>query len=252
MLDIGRIEIAPDETALFLDIDGTLVDLAPRPDAVFVPEELKANLASVFAMLDGAVALVSGRPVSDIDRLFSPLGLPASGVHGAEFRPVPPGPPLRLAPSIPDDIRAQASAIVERCPGALLEDKGIAIALHWRLAPHFATAIEAAAEAMMERAPPELTLLRGHSVLEIKASRLDKGLAIERFLEEPAFRGRRPVFVGDDVTDQAAFKAVTRYGGYAFAVGRAMEDTLDWFASPAEVRRWLGQLVDRRTVRAFA
>jgi trehalose 6-phosphate phosphatase len=243
MIDIGRIELATDETALFLDIDGTLIDLAPRPDGVFVPDSLKADLAGVYALLGGALALVSGRAVAEIDRLFSPLGLPASGVHGSEFRPVPPDAPLRLAPRIPDELRAKAIAIVGRHPGSLFEDKGIAIALHWRLAPQYGTAIEAEVAAMMEHAPPGLAALRGHSVIEIKGSALNKGMAVERFLQEPAFRGRRPVFVGDDVTDQAAFAAVTRYGGFAFAVGRAMEDTLDWFGSPSEVRRWLGQLV---------
>lgn len=252
MIDIGRIELAPDATALFLDIDGTLIDLASRPDGVFVPESLKADLGATSELLGGALALVSGRAVVDIDRLFSPLGLPASGVHGSEFRPRPGEPALRLAPLIPDELRAKAQEIVDEHPGALLEDKGIAIALHWRLAPQFGTAIEAAVAAMMEGAPPGLAALRGHAVVEIKGSALNKGIAVERFLQEPAFRGRRPVFIGDDVTDQAAFAAVTRNGGFAFAVGRAMEDTLDWFASPAEVRRWLGQLAGSNRIQAVA
>lgn len=252
MIDIGRIELPPGETALFLDIDGTLLDIAARPDDVFVPAGLKSDLGKAYQILGGALALVSGRAVEDIDRLFSPLGLPASGVHGSEFRPFPPDDAQRLAPRIPDDIRARAAAIVAQYPGTLFEDKGIAIALHWRLAPQFGAAIEADAQAMMEKAPSNLAMLRGHSVLEIKGSALNKGMAVDRFLKEDAFRGRRPVFVGDDVTDQAAFAAVTRHGGYAFAVGRAMDGTMDWFASPTEVRKWLSQLVGRASVPAVA
>lgn len=252
MIDIGRIALKPENTALFLDIDGTLIDLASRPDDVFVPPSLRSDLGAVFTRLSGALALISGRAVDEIDRLFSPLGLPASGVHGSEFRPQPPGPAQRLAPRIPDDVRARAAAIIAQYPGTLFEDKGIAIALHWRLAPQFGAAVEADALAMMETAPAGLTLLRGHAVLEIKGSTIDKGMAVDRFLNEDAFRGRRPVFVGDDVTDQAAFAAVTRHGGYAFAVGREMEGTMDWFASPSEVRKWVGQLAGRTQARAMA
>ncbi len=252
MIDIGRIALSPRETALFLDIDGTLIDLAPRPDEVVVPASLKADLGALFGVLDGALALVSGRAVEEIDRLFSPLGLPASGVHGSEFRPVPPGAALQLAPRIPDDLREQARKIVENYPGTLFEDKGIAIALHWRLAPQYGRAIEAGVAAIMENAPAGLTMLRGHSVLEIKGSTLNKGSAVKRFLEEDAFRGRQPVFVGDDVTDQFAFDVVTRLGGYAFAVGREIEGTMDWFASPTEVRKWLGQMSRASDVPAVA
>ena len=252
MIDIGRIELRPDETALFLDIDGTLLDLASRPDGVVVPASLRDDLAAVSRQLGGALALVSGRAVDDIDRLFTPLGLPASGVHGSEFRPVPLAETLRLATRIPDEVRAAAAGIVARYPGSLLEDKEIAIALHWRLAPQFGGAIEAEVAQMMETAQPGLSALRGHCVVEIKGSTHNKGLAVERFLTEPPFKGRRPVFVGDDVTDQAAFEAVSRHGGFAFAVGRAMEGTLDWFASPAEVRTWLARLASGPAVQAVA
>ena len=252
MIDIGRIALAPGETALFLDIDGTLLDIASRPDEVIVPDSLREDLGALFTRLDGALALISGRAVEEIDRLFSPLGLPASGVHGSEFRPCPPASAQQLAPRIPDTVRAAAAKIVDRYPGALFEDKGIAVALHWRLAPQFGGAIEADVTAMMETAPAGLTLLRGHSVLEIKGSALNKGLAVERFLKEDAFRGRRPVFVGDDVTDQAAFDVVTRRGGYAFAVSRAMDGTMDWFESPNEVRKWLGQMARPTAVASVA
>ncbi len=252
MIDIGLIELPPGETALFLDIDGTLLDIAARPDDVVVPASLKADLGAAYGLLGGALALVSGRAVDEIDRLFSPLGLPASGVHGSEFRPSPPGRAERLAPRIPDDVRARAEAIIKQYPGALFEDKGIAIALHWRLAPQFGVAIEADAQAMMEKAPSNLTLLRGHCVLEIKGATLDKGMAVDRFLKEDAFRGRRPVFVGDDVTDESAFAAVTRHGGYAFAVGREIDGTLDWFESASDVRKWLARMVGRGPMQAVA
>ena len=252
MIDIGLIELPPGETALFFDIDGTLLDIAARPDDVAVPASLKADLGAAYSLLGGALALVSGRTVDEIDRLFSPLGLPASGVHGSEFRPFPPDRAKRLAPRIPDDIRARAAAIVAQYPGALFEDKGVAIALHWRLAPRFGAAIEADTAAMMENAPPHLTLLRGHCVLEIKGATLDKGMAVDRFLTAPPFCGRRPVFLGDDVTDESAFAAVTRHGGYAFAVGREMEGTLDWFASASEVRTWLARIVGREPIQAVA
>lgn len=252
MIDIGRFAVTLENTALFLDIDGTLIDLASRPDDVIVPPGLLTDLAATRALLGGALALVSGRAVANIDRLFSPLEIPASGVHGSEFRPLPPGPAQQLAPCVPEELRRAAAEIVARYPGALLEDKGVAVALHWRLAPQAGAAIAAEVHALMQHAPKSLTLLHGHSVLEIKGSSLDKGKAVERFLETPPFLGRQPVFIGDDVTDQAAFAVVTRFGGFAFSVSREMEGTLDWFASPTAVRQWLHQIASAKSVTAVA
>lgn len=250
MIDVDRIDpnlIDPslDGAALFLDIDGTLLDIAPRPDAVAVPASLRADLGRVRAALGGALALVSGRAVGEIDRLFAPLVLPASGVHGAEFRPDPHGAAERLAPRIPDEVRAGVQAVVARHPGALFEDKGVAVAAHWRLAPEAGTAIEGAVRDLLRAAPSELAALRGHCVLEIKASALDKGRAVDRFMRAAPFAGRRPVFIGDDVTDEAAFAAARRRGGLAYSVGRPMEGAMDWFASAADVRRWIGRLASR-------
>ena len=253
MIDIGRIELAPRDAALFFDIDGTLLDLAARPDEVVVPASLRSDLGAAHQLLDGAVALISGRAVAEIDRLFSPLGLPASGVHGSEFRPTPPGSAdaTRTAHSRrhPGPGRGDHRALSRR---ACSRTRASRSPYTGGMAPQFGAAIEAEARAMMEKAPANLTMLRGHAVLEIKGSALDKGMAVDRFLAEDAFRGRRPVFVGDDVTDEAAFAAVTRHGGYAFAVGRPMEGTMDWFASPSEVRRWLGHLVGRTSAQAVA
>ena len=252
MIDIDTTGLAWDEVALFLDIDGTLIDLAAKPDKVIVPPTLIHDLSALYLRLGGALALVSGRRIAEIDHLFAPLLLPASGVHGSEFRPEPNGAVRHFAPPLPDGLRTRAAEIVALFPGALFEDKGVAIAVHWRLCPESGPAIKAAIADMMQGAPVSLVMLNGHCVLEIKAGSVDKGIAVARFLETTAFAKRRPMFIGDDVTDQAAFAAVRRLGGRALSVGRLIEGATDYFADPNAVRRWLSRIVAQIQTPAMA
>ncbi len=203
--------------ALFLDFDGTLVELAPQPGAIDVPSGLVPTLAALHDWLGGAVAVVSGRTIADIDRWLAPLQLATAGVHGAERRTA-----IRERIDVPapdlSAVEAAANALAARHPGLLVEHKDRSLALHYRLAPQLeAACVDALASAVA--ATPGLVLLRGKMVVEAKPAAASKGAAIGDFLAEPPFAGRRPVFIGDDVTDEAGFEAVQAAGGVGVKVG---------------------------------
>lgn len=228
-----------DDWALFLDVDGCLLDLAAAPDAVTVPAALPAALATLARRLQGALALVSGRPIAGIDALFAPLRLPAAGLHGLELRS---GDRLRPAPAAPAalaGIRDEASMLARRYPGVIVEDKGAALGLHWRAAPPARTALRAFAEAALPRLPG-YRLQHGDQVVELRPAAGDKGSAIAALLEAPPFRGRVPVFAGDDQTDESGFAVVNARGGLSVLVG-AREPSAAHYAlrDPAAVRAWL-------------
>ena len=229
------------EWCLFLDVDGTLLELAETPTAVVVDCELKELLARLARTLDGAVALVSGRSIDVVDRLFAPLRLPAAGLHGLERRTA--SGERRSAQGIDarlDGARASLAAFVRAHPGTLLEDKGCALAVHFRTAPRFA---ELARRAVDEaaRSVPGHHVQEGKMVLEIKPGGITKATAVEAFMCEPPFQGRRPVFVGDDLTDHDGLRSVERMGGISIAVGDRIEG--QWhLEDPAEVRRWLASI----------
>jgi trehalose 6-phosphate phosphatase len=252
MIDVRTARLPTREFAFFLDIDGTLLDLANRPDRVIVPAALRQDLATISDALGGALALVSGRTVGEIDRLFQPLQLPASGVHGSEFRPVPGEPLQAFAPRLPDPLRRSAAAIAGQFAGALFEDKGVAAAIHWRLCPEFGPAIQAAVLDLMRNTPGSFVTLHGHCVLEIKARSVDKGFAVGQFLEAPPFAGRKPLFIGDDVTDEAAIAAARRLGGRAYSVGKLIEGAADYFTAPQDVRLWLSRIARQAQTSAVA
>jgi trehalose 6-phosphate phosphatase len=229
------------EWCLFLDIDGTLLELAETPAAVVVDRELKDLLVRLGQTLDGAVALVSGRSIDVMDRLFAPLHLPAAGLHGLERRTASgerrgaQGSDARL-----DGARAALAAFVDAHPGTLLEDKEGALALHFRTAPRFAEparrAVDAAAGSISGYHVQE-----GKMVLEIKPRGVSKATAVEAFMREPPFQGRKPVFVGDDLTDHDGLRCVERMGGISIAVGDRIQG--QWhLEDPAEVRRWLASV----------
>lgn len=226
--------LAPD-WALFLDVDGSLLEFAPTPDGVRVPDELIATLGRLQQRLEGALALVSGRSLAQLDRLFAPLRLHAAGLHGLELRGAPPpSPPAALA-----GVRESAEAVARDFPGALVEDKGAALALHWRTAPEAAPALRAAAEAALA-ALPGYRLQPGDHVVEVRPDGADKGAAVDRMLAQPPFRGRVPVFVGDDLTDEDGFRRVRARGGLAVLVGlRRPTHATHALADPAAVRAWL-------------
>jgi len=231
-----------DDWALFLDVDGCLLDFADAPDAVQVPCGLVDAVQAWARRLDGAVALVSGRSLDTLDGLFPQLReLPAAGLHGLERRNVEgirheaPSPPAALA-----NVAAEARRIAAEYPGAIVETKGPNLALHWRRAPQAATALRALAAAELPRLPG-YGLQAGDHVLELRpGGDADKGSAILAFLAEPPFRGRVPVFLGDDLTDERGFAAVNARGGISVLVG-AREDSAARHAlrDPAAVRAWL-------------
>jgi trehalose 6-phosphate phosphatase len=233
-----------DEISLFIDIDGTLLDIAERPDAVVVPRDLIATLDSVHDALDGALAVVSGRRIEDIDRLLAPLKLPASGVHGAQLRVARGAPILDCgSPEIPRAIARAVYALAAVHPGALIEDKGAALAVHWRACMERKEAILGDLERVLESSSAGgLDILRGHCVFEIKSSATSKGDAVRALMQNPPYAARRPVFIGDDTTDIAGFAAAKALGGHAFAVTQLLAGADDFFLSPHDVRAWLGTL----------
>lgn len=230
--------------ALFLDVDGTLLELAPTPDTVRVPARVRSLLSSLAQAAGGALALVSGRPIAQLDEWFAPLKLASAGLHGFERRDAqgrihrPPHDKKSL-----QRVREFLGASLKSHTGLVLEDKQLALALHYRLAPEN----EATARALMTRAR-ELAgdgycVLEGKMVVELKPDGFSKPLAIAAFLAEPPFAGRTPVFVGDDRTDEAGFTFVEGLGGIAVHVGNA-ETCARWrLPDVAAVHEWLAALV---------
>lgn len=225
--------------ALFLDVDGCLLDFAGAPDTVTVPAPLRATLTLLSQHLQGALALVSGRALANVDGLFAPLRLPTAGLHGLERRSAA---QQVAAPSIPPAlaaIHAEALQIAAHYPGALVEDKGAALALHWRAMPAAAIALRAFAEVALPRLPG-YCLQHGNHVIELRPAAGDKGAAILALLDEPPFRGRVPVFAGDDLTDESGFAVVNAHAGLSVLVG-GREPSAAHYAlrNPAAVRAWL-------------
>jgi trehalose 6-phosphate phosphatase len=211
------VDILDRSSALFLDFDGTLVDIAAQPEAVTVPPGLVQTLADLSGYLGGAVALISGRPIAQIDDFLQPLRLPAAGVHGAERRSL--NGDLTLVHTHPlEHVEEVAARLVARHPSLRVETKRGSLALHFRQAPQLEQiCIDAMQEAVGRS--PGLTLLRGKMVVEAKPGGATKGHAIEAFMHEAPFLGRVPVFVGDDVTDEVGFATVQRLHGLGVKVG---------------------------------
>lgn len=230
----------PPDCALFLDVDGALLEFADAPGGVVVPDGLVARLSALSAQRGGALALVSGRDIATLDRLFAPLELACAGLHGLQRRHGDAMVDTIDAPARMDEIRAAARAVVAKYPGSLVEEKGPAIAFHWRAEPLAASDFEGlAAMAVMEL--PGYHLQHGDHVVELRPAGADKGSAIEAFMREPPFAGRAPVFAGDDLTDEHGFEVVNRLGGTSVLVGtREPSQARCGLADPAAVRAWLG------------
>ena len=224
-------------SALFLDFDGTLVDIAPEPEQVWVPPGLVEQLGALQDHLGGALAVVSGRPIRQIDAFLAPLRLPSAGEHGAERRGG--GGELILLPTLPlERVAEAAQGLARRHPVLRVETKRGSLALHYRQAPELEALCLAAMQAAVD-ASPGLVLLRGKMVAEAKPAHIGKGSAIESFLGEPPFAGRVPLFVGDDVTDEGGFAAVQAHGGLGFKVGEGVSSAARRMPSPAAVRQAL-------------
>jgi trehalose 6-phosphate phosphatase len=227
--------------ALFLDFDGSLVDIAPAPEDVVVPSSLVATLAQLNGFLGGAVAVISGRPIEQIDQFLHPLRLPAAGVHGAEHRGVDGVVTLLMTHSL-EHVEDAAIALAALHPRLRVENKRGSLALHYRQAPELETLCVETMQAAIARSPG-LALMHGKMVVEAKPSGATKGSAIETFMHERPFQGRTPVFVGDDTTDEAGFGAVQRLGGLGVKVGEG--PTIAWqrLESPAILRDQLQQVM---------
>jgi trehalose 6-phosphate phosphatase len=205
---------------LFLDVDGTLIELTDTPSQTFADADIKSLLSEVAERLGGAVALISGRKIDTLDELFAPLKLPAAGLHGVERRKMDGS--IQGASFVDSQLqgaRAALKALVEAHPGTLFEDKERTIAVHFRTAPHLA---EAMRDAVIEIAKPlgsNYHIQGGKMLYEIKPRGFSKATAIQAFMKESPFRGRRPVFIGDDLTDRDGFSMVEAHGGLSIAVG---------------------------------
>lgn len=233
--------------ALFLDVDGTLLPFADRPDDVGVDAALLALLTELGERLDGALALVSGRTLLTLDALFRPLRLPAGGLHGLELR-YPDGAVARwpVDREALSRLRAGMTAIVQRQPRLHLEDKGSSLALHYRRAPALAESALAAAAGLVAALGPAFVLQPGDHVAEIRPAGADKGRALASLMTSAPFAGRLPVMLGDDLTDEHAFAAAQRLGGFGVVVG-GRRPTVARHALPdiGAVRAWLILLARR-------
>jgi trehalose 6-phosphate phosphatase len=234
------------EMAVLLDIDGTLLDLAPTPREVWVPPGLAETLGGLLQRTSGALALVSGRSLNDIDLIFAPQQFPAVGGHGAEMRLLTDGDaPVTYAPQMDKELKRRLAAIAKLSPGILLEDKGYSLALHYRLAPHAEKAIYEAVSLIRADLPnAPIEVLPGKSVCEIKCAGFNKATGVLELIKHPPFKGRRPIFIGDDVTDEAVFAIMPDLNGLAFSVGRRAQGVAGHFDEPRDVRAFLARLLD--------
>ncbi len=231
--------------ALFLDVDGTLLEIAARSDLVRAPPELPALLGDLGAERGGALALISGRPLAELDRLFQPWCGAAAGVHGSERRRADGtfADHTDVAATVAiDQIRPRLTAFACARSGLLLEDKHSALALHYRAAPERAAEVRALAETLCRQAGSVLRLIVGKMVVEFRPSGTNKGTAIAAFLSESPFLGRRPVFLGDDATDEDGFEEIARRGGVGIRVGEPAKTRASYaLPSVAAVLAWLAE-----------
>jgi len=234
-------------TALLLDIDGTILDVAITPGSVIVSDALRSSLKELHAKCGGALALVSGRLIHDIDNLFAPLRLPAIGGHGAEMRVSAETPTrARHADAISDALRKLVEAVAAADPRVVVEDKTTSIAVHYRLAPQTEETLKTKIAAIVSRvAAQNLEVMHGKAVIEIKSSHFSKGTAVQELMKDPPFLGRKPIFIGDDTTDVTVFKILPALGGVGYSVERFMPGANGIFGSPHEVRSWLASLCER-------
>jgi trehalose 6-phosphate phosphatase len=249
-LDMERAEVSlvPDlrKCAILLDIDGTILDFAPSPQQVWVPTGLRQTLRRIDALTGGALALVSGRSLRDIDLIFSPLELAAIGGHGAELRIAAGAEPVLCAPPLGAALKRELAGIAELGPGILAEDKGYSLALHYRLAPEKGDAVRAAVEKICASAPPgTVEILPGKLVVEIKPAGISKAKAVCQLMEYAPFAKRNPIFIGDDTTDEPVFGTIAQFGGLGFSVGRFVPHVNGHFEQPESVRAWLARIANQ-------
>jgi trehalose 6-phosphate phosphatase len=237
--------------ALLLDIDGTLIDIAPTPADVIMPPDLLPALIALQAALDGAVALISGRSLASIDHLFQPLILPAAGQHGAEIRLAPGAAPIKSHDGDPfAHLTPRILAFARARPGIVIEAKGLAIAAHYRLAPQYRAELRQFLSDCLEGETAPVEILDGNCVFEVKLKTYSKRSAVLEMMRAPAFAGRKPVFIGDDRTDEDGFAGAIALGGRAIRVGLSGDSLAPIrIADPGAVRSWLRFVADRLSTR---
>jgi trehalose 6-phosphate phosphatase len=240
-VESDRPQVDPDQDCLFLDLDGTLAPLAPRPQDVIADSDRNRLLAALNNRLEGRLAVISGRTIEDVDRILDRTVLAVAGVHGLTRR----SSDGALSAAVPDAglirVREAFQHFASDHPGLLVEDKSASIALHYRGAPQY----RQAALALADRLAAETGLVAQHgaAVVELRTPGADKGDAVAAFLAEPPFAGRRPVFVGDDLTDEDAFAFVERAGGLGVLVGPARATAASHrLADVAAVLAWLEEI----------
>jgi trehalose 6-phosphate phosphatase len=238
------------EIALLLDIDGTLLDLMPTPREVWVPPDLSKTLNGLLDKTSGALALVSGRSLNDIDLIFAPDQFPSVGGHGAEMRLGADNEAVAThAPPLDKELKRRLATIAKLSPGILLEDKGYSLALHYRLAPHAEKAIYEAVSLIRADLPnAPIEVLPGKCVCEIKHSGFTKASGVRELMTHEPFKGRKPLFIGDDVTDETVFAIMPDFDGVAFSVGRRAQGVAGHFDTPNDVREFLARLLDDQSV----
>jgi trehalose 6-phosphate phosphatase len=248
-MSVNAVTWAQGDWALFLDVDGTLLEIAETPQSVHVPEKVKQLLVSISAHLDGAMALVSGRSLDDIDQLFEPLRPCASAMHGCELRDAlgcvkrPALVRQRL-----DSARVTLAQFVRDHPGLLLEDKGFGLALHFRRVPHLSADVRDVMKVVRERLGSDFLLQGGKCVFELRPAGRSKGTSIAEFMQRPPFRGRTPVFLGDDLADEEGFAVVNAMNGVSVRVGEpGVTLARHRLHNVSEVIRWLEGMRDRPT-----
>ncbi len=241
-LALPRIDLR--KTALLLDVDGTLLDIASEPNAVRSAPSLVANLTRLRQRCDGAIAFVSGRRLDNLDAIFAPLKLTAVGCHGAEFRE--PDGTVTQAEPLPATLKARLIAVAEIDPAIAIEDKDYSLAFHYRRAPQLETPLlEAVWAHRRELEAAGLGVLHGKCVVEIKRKQLNKGTAIRRLMRLEPFAGRIPVFAGDDRTDEDVFIMLPEFRGIGISVGRRMAGADCMVDQPRDIRHWLGHLAEQ-------
>jgi trehalose 6-phosphate phosphatase len=239
----------PAKCALFLDVDGTLLDIAPTPSEVVVPPNLPELLVRVSKGLDGALAILTGRQLAEIDALFTPAQFVGGGVHGAELRTTPGGPIVRVATALPDALVDELQALADRMPGIMAEPKGPGFAVHYRQVPELKDTVEADIRTLIAQYPEDLVLCPGRKLFEVIPQGHSKGSALHTLAELPAFAQRTPIMIGDDVGDLPALAAAEQLGGVGLRVAGGHFGHTDFdLDGPKGVSAWLQVLAERLKV----
>ncbi|MCE2725016.1 MAG: trehalose-phosphatase [Burkholderiales bacterium] len=240
--------VASSDWAYFLDVDGTLIELAASPDAVTVNDSLLGLIARLHGACRGAVAIVSGRSLRDLQRLIGAVALPMAGLHGVQRVGIEGRVSLHGSPATAiQEARRVLAAEIREHPGLVLEDKEFTLALHYRQAPQLALKAQELMSCVLREYLPTFELQPGKFVFELKPAGVDKGSAILHFLEEAPFRNRRPVFIGDDASDEKGFEAVNKFDGVTIKVGKGQTSARYRLDSVAKVRNWLTSAVEYPT-----